>query len=260
MANAAQIVFDNVCLTYLTPSDELEVLANLSFVVQQGEFVSFIGPSGCGKTTLLSLIAGLLTATSGKVLVDGEAQIGPSPKIGYMLQQDHLFEWRTCMENVMLGLEIQGKASRTTRANVAELLERYGLWRFRHYYPRQLSGGMRQRVALIRTLAINPEIVLLDEPFSALDYQTRLRLEDEVHAILRDAGKTVVLVTHDIGEAISMSDRVLLFTLPPSSVRLDLPIILSREGPSPLLARKAPEFNEYFDRLWQELNAGYEDH
>lgn len=191
----------DVDLIYQSLEGETPALKNINLNALEGEFIGIVGPSGCGKTTILSLIAGLMNPTAGKILIEGKEVDGPSPKVGYMLQQDHLFEWRTILQNVMLGLEIQNKASKEAEQKVHELLNTYGLGEFKNHYPQQLSGGMRQRVALIRTLAINPKILLLDEPFSALDYQTRLALSDEVANIIRKEKKTALLVTHDISEA-----------------------------------------------------------
>lgn len=253
MDDGCRIVIEEVSKKFFSPKGETQALHELSLRVNVGEFLSVVGPSGCGKSTLLSIIAGLMKPTHGSVYIDGERVERVSRKVGYMLQQDHLFEWRTCEKNVMLGLEIQGKNRRETRQFADSLLEQYGLGSFRHHFPRQLSGGMRQRVALIRTLAIDPEIILLDEPFSALDYQTRLTLEDDVYSILRETNKTVVLVTHDISEAISFSDRVVVLSKAPANVKADFPISLSCENRTPFRARKAPEFNSYFDKVWGEL-------
>jgi NitT/TauT family transport system ATP-binding protein len=240
---------------------ETEALDRISLKVAPGEFVAIIGQSGCGKSTLLSLISGILKPTGGAVLVDGMAVTGPNPRIGYMLQQDYLFEWRTILENTMLGAEIQGADMTKARARATQLLTRYGLGQFLHHRPRQLSGGMRQRVALARTLCTEPEIVLLDEPFSALDSQTRIALADEVADILRRERKTAILVTHDIGEAVSMSDRVIVLSRRPGRVKSEHRIeFASSNGsrPAPFAARNAPEFNQYFNRLWQELEVHVE--
>jgi len=245
-----------VDLRYFGLEGETEALKRISFSVATGEFVAIIGQSGCGKSTLLSLISGILRPTDGAVLIDGKAVTGPSRKVGYMLQQDYLFEWRTILENAVLGAEIQGADMRKARERAAQLLTRYGLGRFLDYLPRQLSGGMRQRVALARTLCTDPDVVLLDEPFSALDSQTRLALADEVTDILRREGKTAILVTHDIGEAVSMSERVIVLSRRPGRVKSDHAIRFNTADgnrPAPFAARNAPEFNGYFNALWQEL-------
>jgi NitT/TauT family transport system ATP-binding protein len=251
----------SVNLRYFGLEGETEALKDLSFSVAAGEFVAVIGQSGCGKSTLLSLISGILKPTEGAVLVDGKTVVGPNRKVGYMLQQDYLFEWRTILDNAVLGAEIQGADKAEARRRATQLLTRYGLGQFLHYLPRQLSGGMRQRVALARTLCTEPDIVLLDEPFSALDSQTRLALADEVTEILRREAKTVILVTHDIGEAISMSERVIVLSRRPGQVKSDHPIRFAAAGgvrPAPFAARNAPEFNRYFNTLWQELEVHVE--
>ncbi len=192
----------NLTMKFHTLSGETEAVDNFSLNVKEGEFVSIVGPSGCGKSTILSLIAGLITPSSGKIYIDGEEVLGPTNKIGYMFQKDNLFEWRTIFQNVSIGLEIQHKNTAENKNKLEDMLTKYGLKSFRNYYPRQLSGGMRQKVALIRTLSLSPDILLLDEPFSALDYQTRLAVSDEIGAILKSEQKTAILVTHDISDAI----------------------------------------------------------
>lgn len=254
---AAKVELRNVGLRYFSREGETEAVNGISFSIAAGEFVAIIGPSGCGKSTLLSLISGLFAPTEGSVLIDGRPVLGPSRKVGYMLQQDYLFEWRTILENALLGAEIQGAPLAKAREHAAQLLTRYGLGQFLHHLPRQLSGGMRQRAALARTLCTEPDIVLLDEPFSALDSQTRLALADEITEILRRAAKTVILVTHDIGEAVSMAERVIVMSRRPGRVKFDHAVrFAARNGsrPTPLAARNAPEFNGYFNTLWQELD------
>lgn len=254
MAGDIKVRLEQVSVNYETLSGETAALSDISFTVRDGEFVSIVGPSGCGKSTLLSVIAGLVKPTAGRAFIDAAEVNTPSRKIGYMLQQDYLYEWRTIFRNVLIGPEIQGKDTPETRRQVSALLDKYGLGAFKDYYPRQLSGGMRQRAALIRTMAVDPEIFLLDEPFSALDYQTRLALEGEVHQILRQAGKTVILVTHDISEAISMSDRVIILSRRPGTLKNDHPIRLTGVNLTPFTAREAPEFNHYFNLIWEELD------
>lgn len=244
----------DVCMNYQTLEGETPALKNINLDVKEGEFIGIVGPSGCGKTTILSLISGLIKPCSGKVLVQGKEVEGPSPMVGYMLQQDYLFEWRNIFQNVMLGLEVLGKDNDENREKVNKLLDTYGLSEFKKHYPRQLSGGMRQRVALIRTLAIDPKILLLDEPFSALDYQTRLALSDEVAEIIRRENKTALLVTHDISEAISMSNRVLVLSQRPGLIKSSHSIKLSGQDRNPVSLRKAPEFREYFNTVWEELD------
>jgi NitT/TauT family transport system ATP-binding protein len=251
----------HVDLCYFALTGETAALSDISLSVAPGEFVAIIGQSGCGKSTLLSLISGILQPTGGDVLIDGKPVAGPSRKVGYMLQQDYLFEWRTILDNAVLGAEIQGADMRTARERATQLLTRYGLGAFLHHLPRQLSGGMRQRVALARTLTTEPDVVLLDEPFSALDSQTRLALADEVTEILRRERKTAILVTHDIGEAISMAERVIVLSRRPGRVKSNHAIGFASAGaarPAPLAARNAPEFNAYFNALWQELEVHVE--
>jgi NitT/TauT family transport system ATP-binding protein len=257
-AASPKVELRNVNLRYFGLEGETEALRDVSLKIAPGEFVAIIGQSGCGKSTLLSLISGILQPTGGAVLVDGRPVAGPSRKVGYMLQQDYLFEWRTILDNAVLGAEIQGADIGKARARAAGLLTRYGLGRFLHYLPRQLSGGMRQRVALARTLTTDPDVVLLDEPFSALDSQTRLALADEVSEILRHEGKTAILVTHDIGEAVSMAERVIVLSRRPGRIKSDHPIRFGDGRPAPLAARNAPEFGGYFRTLWQELEVHVE--
>jgi NitT/TauT family transport system ATP-binding protein len=260
-AGPPKVELRDVGLRYFSREGETEALRNISLSVAPGEFVAIIGPSGCGKSTLLSLISGLFAPTTGSVLIDGRLVAGPNRKVGYMLQQDYLFEWRTILENAVLGAEIQGAAIAKARQRATELLTRYGLGQFLHHLPRQLSGGMRQRAALARTLCTEPDIVLLDEPFSALDSQTRLALADEVTEILRRETKTVILVTHDIGEAVSMAERVIVLSRRPGRVKSNHAIkFAAPDGarPAPLTARNAPEFNAYFNTLWRELDVHVE--
>ena len=219
-----------------------------------GEFLSIVGPSGCGKSTLLNLIAGLLSPESGSVTLDGKKLSAGSTEVGYMLQKDHLLEWRSIYRNILLGLEIRKELTPQKLANAEALLKTYGLDRFRDAKPSQLSGGMRQRAALIRTLVLEPELLLLDEPFSALDYQTRLNVSDDIGKILKTSGKPAILVTHDISEAISMADRVLILSARPATVQRIVPIHLDIKDRTPLSSRNAPDFKKYFNLIWKELN------
>lgn len=245
----------NVTMSYHTLDGETQAIKNLSLDVRRGEFVSIVGPSGCGKSTLLSLISGLLKPYSGEIFIDNEPVTGTSNNVGYMPQRDHLFEWRTILKNTTLGLEIQNKLNKETLKNAERLLEEYGLGEFKYYYPKQLSGGMRQRAALIRTLAASPEILLLDEPFSALDYQTRLAISEEIWVIIKKEKKTAILVTHDIAEAVSMSDRVIVLTQRPGEVKSEHDIALTTfECKTPITCREAPEFRVYFNKIWKELD------
>lgn len=244
----------NIGMKYQSLNGEIPALENINLKVSEGEFVSIVGPSGCGKSTLLSIVSGLLPPTSGSVLIDDEKVTGPSKKIGYMLQKDHLFDWRTIAQNVLLGLEIQKAVTPESREYAQRLLTTYGLSEFGHKYPSQLSGGMRQRVALIRTLVTNPQILLLDEAFSALDYQTRLAVNDDIYAIIKKENKTAIMVTHDIAESISMSDRVIVLTRRPGTVKSCHNIIFRLDKRTPFSSRKVPEFQTYFNQIWKELD------
>ena len=235
----------NVCKTYQAKNGEIEALKNISFSVNEGEYIRIIGPSGCGKSTLLSIISGLENKTNGEIYISG--------KIGYMLQKDNLLEWRTIYKNILLGLEIQKELTEENKEYVNVLLKKYGLYEFKDKYPNQLSGGMRQRVALIRTLAIRPNILLLDEAFSALDYQTRLMVTEDIYKILKQENITAIMVTHDISEAISMSDRVIVLSQRPATVKSIYRINFDMENRTPLNCRESPKFSKYFNLMWKEL-------
>lgn len=245
---------ENLSFNYHTQGGEIQAVKDVSLEIREGEFLSLIGPSGCGKSTVLSLISGMLRPSRGQVLLDGEKIQGPDPRIAWMPQRDELFPWRTILSNVLIGIEVRRKPTEADREKAVSLLEKYGLGEFIHRYPQQLSGGMRQRAALIRTLAVDPEILLLDEPFSALDYQTRLAVSDEVRLIIAREQKTSILVTHDISEAISMSDRVVVLGKRPTKVKEIHDVQLSGSGLSPIRRREAPEFRGYFNRIWKELD------
>lgn len=237
----------NVDYSYHTLQGEINALSNISLSVDDGEFISIVGPSGCGKSTLLSLIAGLLEPDKGKISFSGD-------NIGYMLQKDHLFEWRTVFRNITLGLEIQHKLSSTHLEKVDKMMNSYGLSQFKNSYPRELSGGMRQRAALIRTLALEPDLLLLDEPFSALDYQTRLQVCDDIYKIIKSEHKTAILVTHDLAEAISIGGRVVVLSARPGRIQTVIDVHYPPEYNSPILARNAPEFKDYFNQVWKEVS------
>ena len=247
------IDLQHVALTYQSPDGEVEALRDISFQMEEGEFVSIVGPSGCGKSTLLSLIAGLERPTAGSILVDGEAVRAPTPKAGFMPQQDQLFPWQTIWGNVTLGLAIRQGNTPEAQSRVRELLARYGLTDFSEKLPGQLSGGMRQRCALIRTLAADPKILLLDESFSALDYQTRLSVSADICRIIRQARKTALLVTHDISEAISMSDRVVVLSRRPAVIRA-IHDLAPLRGLSPMERRDSEAFRGFFNLIWKELD------
>lgn len=244
----------NVSYTYHTLSGETKALERLSFQVQFNEFVGIVGPSGCGKSTILSLIFGLISPESGEIKIHEALLKDHTMPIGYMLQKDHLLEWRTIYENVLLGLEINNQLTPSRIKAVNQMLKDYGLDQFKNSKPSQLSGGMRQRAALIRTLALNPGLLLLDEPFSALDYQTRLNVSEDIYTILRKKHKSAILVTHDISEAISFCDRVIVLSHRPGTVRETLKIKLTLDEKTPLKARSAKEFQDYFNQLWGDLN------
>ncbi len=244
----------NISMKYQDVNQEVSAIDHISFTVKEGEFVVIIGPSGCGKSTLLSIVSGILPPSSGSIYIKGEKSTGISKKVGYMLQNDNLLEWRSIYKNVLFGLEIQKQLTKENIEYANALLKTYGLYEFKDSFPSQLSGGMRQRVALIRTLVTKPDILLLDEAFSALDYQTRLAVTDDVYSILKKEKKTTLMVTHDIPEGISMADRVIVLSNRPARVQEIHDITFEGiENRTPLLCRKNPKFSSYFDLLWKEL-------
>ena len=237
--------FENVSMRYHSKQGETVAVENLNFSVHEGEFTAIIGPSGCGKTTLLSLAAGLLAPTQGKISSNGVS-------FGYMLHRDELFPWRTIEKNLFLPLAIKGTNTPENRNAALSLAEKYGLKQFLKSYPSSLSGGMRQRAALIRTLSINPDVLLLDEPFSALDYQTRLSVCNDVYKIIREENKTALLITHDISEAISVADRIFVLSKRPATIVAEHSVAFPEN--EPLKRRENKEFSKWFEILWQELN------
>lgn len=239
---------------YQDETSETLAIQDFTYTFLPETFTSIIGPSGCGKSTLLSIIAGLEKPSSGTISFQGVPFDNRQFNIGYMLQKDYLLEWRSIYKNILFGLEIQGKRNEETIAYAIDLLKKYDLYSFRDKFPSQLSGGMRQRVALIRTLAINPDILLLDEAFSALDYQTRLNVTNDVYTILKNEKKITIMVTHDIPESISMSDHVIVLSGRPASIKKVFPIQFSLPNRTPLQCRENPSFGHYFDALWKELN------
>jgi NitT/TauT family transport system ATP-binding protein len=247
------VAIRNISMKYQSPEGEIAALEDISLDIAEGEFISIVGPSGCGKSTLLNIIAGLISPSAGEVKINNKVVDGPTSMVGYMPQRDQLFEWRNIWKNVILGLEIQKKLTESNLNFAEKLLKDYGLIEFKQKFPSQLSGGMRQRVALIRTLAIKPDILLLDEAFSALDYQTRLVVSDEVKQIIQKENKTAILVTHDLSEAISMADKVVVLTNRPGTVKNIYTIKLTCNSHTPLGCREAPEFREYFNKIWKEL-------
>ena len=249
----AKLEVRNLHYSYHTLEGETQALSNISFDVKDGEFFAIVGPSGCGKSTLLSLLCGLIEPEEGTILIDGIPRQDSDAVIGYMLQRDHLFEWRTILSNISLGLEINHRLDEAAKERLLTMLDTYGLLQFKDARPSQMSGGMRQRAALIRTMALKPDILLLDEPFSALDYQTRLEVCDDISSIIRTEKKTAILITHDLSEAISVADRILILTSRPGRVKAVMEVRFAPEFDRPLSRRNAPEFSAYFNQLWKEL-------
>ena len=244
----------NISKIYQDDNGETLAIKDFSYKFENGEFVTLLGPSGCGKSTLLSIIAGLESPSSGNVLLNGIDITNKRSNIGYMLQKDYLLEWRTILKNVTLGLEIKKELTNDNIEYAKKLLKTYGLSDFIDKYPSQLSGGMKQRVALIRTLATKPEILLLDEAFSALDYQTRLDVSTDVYRIIKIENKSTIMVTHDIPEAISMSDKIIVLSHRPATIKNIHEIKFDIENRNPLNCRDHPDFRKYFDTIWKELN------
>lgn len=236
---------NNISKTYITEIGELEVLKNINFSVEKGEIIAIVGPSGSGKSTLLNIISGLIKPTEGNIVVNGE--------IGYMFQHDHLFNWRTVWKNILIGLEIKKNCTKDDEERLKDLLNKYGLIDFVNNYPQELSGGMRQRIALIRTLATKPNILLLDEPFSALDYQTRIDVSNDIYKIIKNEQVSAILVTHDISEAISMADKIIVLSHRPAYMKALINVNFD-ENITPLDKRKSKEFSKYFDQIWEMLN------
>lgn len=250
----------DISYAYHNLKGETPALTNISMQVSEGEFLAIVGPSGCGKSTLLSIIAGLLVPESGSISYRGlsstEYRQDSVLKIGYMLQHDHLFEWRTIYQNVILGLELNHTLTSDNIAYVETLLKDYELYSFKDKRPSELSGGMRQRAALIRTMAIHPELLLLDEPFSALDFQTRLSVSADIAQIIRRTGKTALLITHDLSEAITLADRVIVLSGRPASIKCEMPIHYPIDRSDPLAIRCTNEYQDYFNQLWEVLTDG----
>lgn len=236
----------NVSKTFYTEIGALDVLEDITFNLNEGEIISIVGPSGSGKSTLLNIISKLIEPTEGEIYVDGE--------IGYMFQRDHLFNWRTVWKNIMLGLEIKKEKNQENIDKTKELLTKYGLIDFINSYPQELSGGMRQRIALIRTLATNPQVLLLDEPFSALDYQTRINVSEDIFKMIKDSNVSAILVTHDISEAIAMADRVIVLSHRPAKLKKIIDIKTDSPDNTPFNKRLSSEFRKYFDEIWGLLN------
>lgn len=248
-----KLLVKGLSYSYHTMEGETLALSNISFEIEEGEFIAVVGPSGCGKSTLLSLLSGLLEPDEGTIAFDGIPLAESDVNIGYMLQKDHLFEWRTVSSNAALGLEIQHKLDDEHKELLDTMLDTYGLGNFKDSKPSELSGGMRQRAALIRTLALRPDILLLDEPFSALDYQTRLEVCDDISTIIKNTHKTAILITHDLSEAVSVADRIIILSKRPGRIKAVLPTPFSPPYVRPLERRNAPDFSSYFNQVWSEL-------
>lgn len=249
------LTLEGISKNYQDLNGETLAISDFSYTFKKGTFTSIVGPSGCGKSTLLSIISGLEKESSGKIFIDNSIPQSSNLNIGYMLQKDYLLGWRTIYQNILLGLEIRKMISKNSLEYVNELLHKYGLYEFKDKYPSQLSGGMRQRVALIRTLTIRPDILLLDEAFSALDYQTRLTVSDDVYKIIKSENITTIMVTHDIPESISMSDNVIVLSNRPSTIKSVQQIEFDILDRTPLNCRDHPNFSKYFDVIWKELNS-----
>lgn len=238
----------NLSKKYHTKDGEILAIKDINIDVLKGEFISLVGSSGCGKSTLLNIIAGLDKESSGKISFDTE-----NPKIGYMFQSDCLFPWLSIYENCLLGLKIQKQNTQENQNYVLQLLKKYNLYEFKDKYPTCLSGGMKQRIALIRTLALKPDILLLDEPFNALDYQSRLAISNDVYDIIKKEGQTAIMVTHDISEAVSMSSKVYVLSKRPCQVKKIYKIELENKK-DPISNRKDKRFMEYYDKIWKDLD------
>jgi len=242
----------DISFTYHSKDTETKAVDKMSFFVEKGEFLGIVGPSGCGKTTILNLLAGIEKPSDGEILLRGKPLSESGNKIALMPQRDQLFEWRTIEKNVFLGLEIMKKNTAENRRYGAELLQKYGLGEFKSKHPSELSGGMRQRAALIRTLVTDPDVLLLDEPFSALDFQTRLNVCNDVHSIIKQEGKTAILVSHDINESISLCDKIIVLSARPASVLAEITVDLDKNL-TPLQRRECPTFSGYFEKIWRLL-------
>ena len=239
-----KVVLKNISKAYYNQLGKLDVISDLSLEVKEGEIVAVVGPSGTGKSTILNLISKLDTVDFGEIVIDG--------KVGYMFQHDLLFEWQSVLKNVLTGVEIKRKITKEDKEKALRLLEKYELLDFSSSYPKELSGGMRQRVALIRTLMINPDILLLDEPFSALDAQTRINVSNDVYKTIKEEKLTAILVTHDISEAISLADRIIILSKRPAKVKKEYK--LEFNNLTPITKRTTPLFSYYFDKIWNDIS------
>ncbi|SEP97369.1 NitT/TauT family transport system ATP-binding protein [Virgibacillus subterraneus] len=247
------LTLDRVSHHYFSKKNHIKTLDNISFSVKEGEIVTLLGPNGCGKSTILSIIAGIIKQSTGEVLIQQQPINKSEPAIGYMLQQDYLFPWKTIIDNVLIGPKIGNNQTEAIKGKASYLLEEAGLINVTHVYPSSLSRGMRQRVALIRTLITDPKIILLDEPFSILDYQTKVKLEDLMLRFLKMYNKTTILVTHDIGEAIAMSDRIILMDANTRSIEKTFEVPLELRDEAPFSVRRHPKYQLLFEKIWQEI-------
>lgn len=253
MSTQTSIELNSVSHVYINEKGANVAIENITMSVKQGEFISLVGPSGCGKSTILSCISGLIQPTKGSVYINGKLKKKPSAEVGYMLQSDYLFGWKTIEKNVIQGLKVMGRLNEETKNYSNYLLNEMNLASFKNHYPMQLSGGMRQRASLVRTLVTNPDILLLDEPFSALDYQTKLQLENLVSDTLKKHQKTTILVTHDISESIAMSDRIYILDRNPGRIKEEIHIPDTIRQEKPFLAREKEGFRDIFNNIWKEL-------
>ncbi|RYG74528.1 ABC transporter ATP-binding protein [Lentibacillus lipolyticus] len=250
----ALLTLNQVTHHYFTKNDYTKTLDNITFSIDEGEFITLLGPSECGKSTILSIIARIIGHTDGAIYVNGSPLPEADPDIGYMPQQDYLFPWKTILDNVLIGPKIRHDQSEETKEQAIQLLDHVGLSKMTDVFPDSLSNGMRQRAAFIRALIINPKILLLDEPFAALDYQTKLKLEDLVQDLLRYYQKTSILVTHDIGEAIAMSDRIIVMDANPGSIVKTFEVPLELRDETPFLVQRHPKYQLLFDKIWRQLD------
>ncbi len=250
------LVADGVRQIYDDGWRQVPVIADLSFTLDAGTIVSIVGPSGCGKTTLLNVLSGLIPPSAGSISWYGRPLRGMPAQVGYMLQKDLLFPWRTALANVTLGLEIKGAARDEARQRAHVLLDQLGLHGFASHYPATLSGGMRQRVALARTLVNDPLVLLLDEPFAALDFQTKLLIEGDTAQLVRSQHRSVLLITHDIEEAVSLSDRVIVLSHRPARIRSVYDVELGADRIDMMAARDSTNFTDYVRSIWRDLEVG----
>lgn len=252
-----KLVAENVGHTFHLKNESIVAMENMNFYAGEQEFVTFVGPSGSGKSTLFNVLAGLLEPTRGEVLINGEVTTGkPHPALGYVLQKDLLLPWRTLIDNVVLGLEVRGVPKREAYERARPLFARYRLEGFENKYPHSLSGGMRQRAALMRTLVLDPEIILMDEAYKALDYPLKVELESDLLQTVRNLRKTVIFVTHDIEEAVTLSDRVYVLKARPGAIVKEIKVDLGVDSTNVAERRTSPRFNEYYEEIWRSIAEG----